>query len=188
MIEKTKSSIRNGRYSVTGLCRNCRELQGKQYIDFASTTQSMIYAVGPNQVDLSSDNKGAGLRRHDRYGGFTVNMVQAVAENPDPAAFLREGVSSNNGSAAVGHEKNDHEYGSYAHALLMIVVFVLLFPLGTIWLRIFEKVRWHWINQLFSVTLLFGGAAVGTNLSRQYNRVRRASQLESRNSIPASQT
>lgn len=147
----------------------------------------MIYAVGPNQVELSTGDKGAGLRRHDRYGRFTVDMVQAVAENPDPASFPQEGVSSNNGSAAVGHEKNDHEYGSSAHGLLMILAFTLLFPLGTVWLKVFKKVRWHWINQLFGVTLVFGGAAIGANLSRQYNRVRKSLSMIFRNPILGSQ-
>jgi hypothetical protein len=145
----------------------------KQYIDFASAAQPMIYAVGPERAHLSSDDMAAGLRRHDRYGRFTLNMTQAATGNLDPVAFPREGDVSNNGSAPVRDEKNDHDYRSYSHGILMIAVFVLLFPLGVVWLKIFESVRWHWINQLFGVGLLFIGAAVGTNLSRQYNRVSR---------------
>jgi protein-S-isoprenylcysteine O-methyltransferase Ste14 len=170
VIEERASEIRKGRYSVTGKCRNCRTLMDKQYIDFASAAQPMIYAVGPERAHLSSDDMAAGLRRHDRYGRFTLNMTQAATGNLDPVAFPREGDVSNNGSAPVRDEKNDHDYRSYSHGILMIAVFVLLFPLGVVWLKIFESVRWHWINQLFGVGLLFIGAAVGINLSRQYNR------------------
>lgn len=134
----------------------------------------MIYALGPDQADLTSDDRGAGLRRHERYGRFTFNMTQAVAGDLDPiSGFPRPEDRSTNGAAGTGDEKGDHEYASYTHGLLMIAVFVLLFPLGTIWLRIFEKVRWHWINQVLSVILIYVAAAIGINLSRQYNRVRR---------------
>lgn len=134
----------------------------------------MIYALGPDQADLTSDDKGAGLRRHERYGRFTFNLTQALYGNLDPDQdFPRLDDRSNDGAAEIGDEEDDHEYASYAHGLLMIAVFVLLFPLGTIWLRIFEKVRWHWINQVFSVIFIYVGAAIGIKLSRQYNRVRR---------------
>lgn len=132
----------------------------------------MIYALGPDQADLTSDDRGAGLRRHERYGRFTFNLTEAVSGNLDPNQDFPR-LDDHDGGAKDGDERDDHEYASYAHGLLMIAVFVLLFPLGTIWLRIFEKVRWHWINQVFSVILIYVGAAIGINLSRQYNRVRR---------------
>lgn len=179
VIDKVKSSIHNGRYSVQGMCQNCRKLKDKYYIDFDSTEQPMIYALGPDRADLSSNNKAAGLRRHERYGRFTFNMTQAVSGTLDPDAdFPREGDKSNNGAVAIGHEEDDHEYSSYTHGLLMIAVFVLLFPLGAIWLRIFEKVRWHWINQVFGVVVIFVAAAIGINLSRQYNRVRKKNSTD----------
>lgn len=174
VIDKVESSIRNGRYWVKGMCQNCRRLNDKLYIDFNSTEQPMIYALGPDQADLSSNNKAAGLRRHERYGRFTFNMTQAVSGLLDPDAdFPREGDKSNNGAVAIGYEEDDDEYSSSTHGLLMIAVFVLLFPLGTIWLRIFEKVRWHWVNQVFGVVVIFVAVAIGINLSRQYNRVSR---------------
>lgn len=157
------------------MCQNCRRPEdNKQYIDFNSIEQPMIYAIGPDQADLNSDDKRAGLRRHERYGRFTFNLTQAVSGNLDPNQdFPREGDTSNDGAVEIGDEEDDHEYASYAHGLLMIAAFVLLFPLGTIWLRVFEKVRWHWFNQVFSVVIIYVGAAIGINLSRQYNRVRR---------------
>lgn len=174
VIDKARTSIRDGRYDVTAMCQNCRIFHDKQYIDFNSIAQPMIYALGPDQADLTSDDKGAGLRRHERYGQFTFNLTEAVSGNLDPLQdFPRAGETSNNGADEVGHEKDDHEYASYAHGLLMIGVFVLLFPLGTVWLRIFERVTWHWINQVLGVILIYVGAAIGINLSRQYNRVRR---------------
>ena len=156
------------------MCQNCRVFHDKPYIDFNSIDQPMIYALGPDQADLASDDKRAGLRRHERYGRFTFNLTQAVLGNLDPSQdFPRDGSRSTDGAAEIRDEEDDHEYASYAHGLLMIAVFVLLFPLGTIWLRIFKKVRWHWINQVFGVILIYAGAAIGINLSRQYNRVRK---------------
>lgn len=173
-INKVNTRIENGRYKVRGMCQNCRIFRDKEYIAFNSIEQPMIYALGPDQADLTSDDRGAGLRRHERYGRFTFNLTQAVSGNLDPNQdFPRPDDRKINGASETWDEDDDHEYASYAHGLLMIAVFVLLFPLGTIWLRIFEKVRWHWINQVFSVILIYVAAAIGINLSRQYNRVRR---------------
>lgn len=185
VLDKIKSEIRDGRYWVRGMCQNCRRFRDKVYIDFLSTQQPMIYGIGPDQADLSSDDKSAGLRRHDRFGRFTFNMTEAVSGNLDPDSdFPRENEKSNNGSAEVGHQVDDQEYISYAHGLLMIAVFVVLFPLGSVWVRIFEKVRWHWINQAFGTALAFIGAALGVQLSRQYNRVRKRLPFPSPNTTP----
>lgn len=127
----------------------------------------MIYAVGPSQVVLDTTKVDAGLRRHDRYGKFTINLDQAKG---DPFAFNPN--STNDGASANGKEVDDHDIASPSHAVLMAGTFVVLFPMGSVWLKIFANVRLHWLTQTLGVLIIFIGAGVGINLSKQYNRVR----------------
>lgn len=168
-LNRIKSGILNGRYVANGVCHNCRTWpQG--FIEFNATKQPMIYAVGPSEVHLRSDAGDAALRRHDYHGRFSIDMLQASRQNLDPARFPLE-ITSNNGSSPMGHGKDDHEYGSAVHAIFMASVFVILFPLGTVFLRILGKVRWHWITQAVGFLIILIGAATGIYVSLQYNRV-----------------
>lgn len=127
----------------------------------------MMYAVGPNDVELSSDKGDAGLRRHDYYGRFQIDLQHAQG---DPDIFHPS--LKSDGASEVGKSTDDHDYGNLAHAVFMVGTFVLLFPLGAVWLRIFGSVRLHWLTQGLGVLLIFIGAGVGGYLSKQYNRVR----------------
>lgn len=166
-----RSGIIHDRYSVIGLCRGCGD---KFAIDFNSTAQPMIYAIGPDDVELNSNSKSAGLRRHEYYGKFTMNMTQASLGNIDTGKDFPLNSTSSNGTAVVDHEVHDHDYKSAVHAVFMAGVFVLLFPLGTVWLRMFGLVRSHWINQVSGYLIILLGTGVGIRMSKEYNRVRAA--------------
>lgn len=131
----------------------------------------MIYAIGPDDVELNSDSKSAGLRRHEYYGKFTMDMTQASLGKIDPAKGFPLNSTSNNGTTGVDHEVHDHDYSSPIHAVFMAGVFVILFPLGTVWLRMFGQVRSHWINQVLGYIIILLGTGVGIQMSKEYNRV-----------------
>ena len=126
----------------------------------------MIYAVGPRQVELDTHSIDAGLRRHDWYGKFKINLDQAKG---DPDKFSPS--STNDGASENGKEVDDHDFASPSHATLMAGTFVILFPLGTVWLKIFANVRLHWLTQTLGILFIFIGAVVGISLSKLYNRV-----------------
>lgn len=69
------SFIQNGFFVMNMLCRGCRSWNGGS-LNFSSTAQPFIYAVGPNGVPIASDSQTAGLRRHDSYGRFFRNAVK----------------------------------------------------------------------------------------------------------------
>ena len=60
------SGITNGIMVVNAHCHNCKTWNGGA-LDFSSTTQSWIYAVGPSQT-LHSDSTSATLYQHDVFG------------------------------------------------------------------------------------------------------------------------
>lgn len=128
----------------------------------------MIYAVGPYRVQLDSSKGDAALRRHDWYGRFTINLQQAQGHHDN---FVNLKLTQTDGASKLGDSTADRDYSSSAHAILMAGTFVVLFPLGTVWVRIFESVHLHWMIQVLGVLAIFIGAAIGINLSRQYNRV-----------------
>lgn len=166
---QNKSGVVQDRYSVIARCRHCRDGPGSM-INFNSTTQPMIYAIGPDDVELNSNSKSAGLRRHEYYGKFTMNLFQASLGQEDPFDFPINS-TTNNGTATVDHEVHDRDFSSSIHAVFMAGVFVILFPLGTVWLRIFGLVRSHWITQVSGFFIILIGAGIGVRMSKEYNRV-----------------
>lgn len=162
------TGIKDGRYVVNAICHNCREWNSGS-IDFGSTTQPMIYAVGPGDLYLSTNAKDAGLRRHDFWGTFTIDLQAAKG---DLAQFPPKELSNQN-AAVVDHEHNDHEYSSSLHAVAMAGTFVIIFPVGVFYQKVLRTVRWHWITQAFGVIVVLVGAGLGLGMSQDYNRVSR---------------
>ncbi|MCJ1464582.1 hypothetical protein MMC07_003195 [Pseudocyphellaria aurata] len=162
------SATTNDRYTVRWECLNCREWKGGS-LNASDEKQQMIYAVGPRDVGLDASNPEAALRRHDWYGRFEINMTQAIS---DDIKFQRFWPTKSDGASEVGYEVDDHDFASPAHAVLMTGTFVILFPLGIIWLRIFGNVRLHWLTQIVGVLVIFIGAVIGILLSKQYNRAK----------------
>lgn len=93
-------------------------------------------------------------------------MVQATGEGGVPT-----NTTLTSGAAAVGSARIDHDYGNAFHALIMTGAFVILFPLGVLFLRVFEKVILHWLNQAFAVLVVIVGAGIGIYISLMYNKV-----------------
>ncbi|MCJ1403158.1 hypothetical protein MMC11_006381 [Xylographa trunciseda] len=94
-----------------------------------------------------------------------MNMVQAYGVAAVPTNLL-----TNTGTAADGSPKSDGNYIAIAHAVLTCLAFVIMMPLGVIFLRIFERVRWHWINQLLALSVASVGLAIGISLGLTYNK------------------
>lgn len=163
---KAPTGIQDGRYVVTGICHNCRGWHSGN-IDFNSTAQPMIYAVGPDELYLNSDAKDAGLRRHDYYGTFTMDLQTAWG---DPAAFPLGNLSEAEATDRKGY--NDHEYSSSVHAVFMVGAFVVMFPVGVFYLKVIGNVRWHYYTQALGVIVVVVGAGLGLGVSHYYNRVR----------------
>lgn len=168
------TGIKDGRYVANGICHNCKTWSSGS-IDFDSKTQPMIYAVGPDELHLSTNALDAGLRRHDYYGSFTMDLQAAKG---DLAHFPPTDLSNTN-ATVVGHEQNDHEYSSSLHAVAMAGTFVVVFPVGVFYQKVLRTVRWHWITQAFGVVVVLAGAGLGLGMSHYYNRVRKGRSIKS---------
>ncbi|KAL8698803.1 MAG: hypothetical protein Q9201_006372 [Fulgogasparrea decipioides] len=151
------TGIKDGRYVVHGFCHNCKDFPSGS-IDFDSTEQPMIYAVGPDQLYLSNNAKDAGLRRHDYWGTFTMNLRAAKG---DPSQFPPKDLSRNN-ATRTGHEHNDHEYSSSLHAIAMAGTFVVIFPVGVFYQKSKHYNSAHQLIGMVVVLLVLLQASLGS--------------------------
>jgi protein-S-isoprenylcysteine O-methyltransferase Ste14 len=102
---------------------------------------------------------------HSLHGTFQLDMTQAHGIKL-PALGTKEV-----GVAFQGKSTRDREVGSPAHALLMSVGFVIVFPLGILMLRILNKVKIHAIVQGVGLLLVSVGWVIGFVISKRYQRV-----------------
>ena len=160
------SGIVDDNLVVNAQCQNCREWnEGKNKLDLTSTSAKMIWAVGPADT-LQTDDKSARISQHgyNSMGVFSLNLKDATGA---------AGVPTNITSPVTADEDEDEDEdgsgmtnrGVAVHALLMVGAFLIIFPAGYLFLRVFEKVWLHAGIQWFGMVLVAVGTAAGVALS-----------------------
>lgn len=155
----------NGGYFVNFHCSNCRSWAGGNSIDITSTTQAMIFAMGPDG-SLNSDDMNANIEQHNfgSMGGFTLNLKQATGAGGLPSeADLTSGSDSSSSSGGDSH----HSISVGLHALLMVGSFLVVLPAGYLALRVLEKVWLHWAIQSFGLFATVLGSVAGIAISKK---------------------
>lgn len=180
-------------YLFNGKCTNCRSWRssGKggddnknKTLDLKSTEQSFLYATGPLGPNaVQSDAKDAPLKLHYSYGTFTLDMVRATGAGGVPVISQDGKNPSRVGTTQRLQVEGKTSKAGTAHAIIMVFVFVGLFPFGTLVLRLGNWVRWHAINQGFGGLLVIIGFGLGADISKLYNRVSHLSRSESKGEI-----
>ncbi|KAK8071161.1 hypothetical protein PG997_011364, partial [Apiospora hydei] len=167
-------------YLFNGKCTNCRSWKSSvksddskqnKTIDVKSTEQSFLYATGPlGRNAVQSDDKDAALRMHYSYGTFTLDMVRATGLGGVPVISPDGKNPGRVGTTLRLQVEGKTDRVATAHAIIMVFVFVGLFPFGTLVLRLGNWVRWHAINQGFGGVLVIIGFGLGADVSKLYNR------------------
>lgn len=183
----TVTSGDDGVMTVDAVCKNITAWTSGN-LSFTSTAQDFIFAVGPSSdvgpgghgaTPLQSNSLSAGLNRHSFYGQFTMDMAKAVSTDSSTAEVPRPNGSSGskrstsyvreNASEAYD-DKADHDPAPAIHAFVMCLTFVIIFPLGTLFLRVLERVILHAVVQSIGLVLVCMATAGGIVISTQYNR------------------
>ncbi|KAI0881669.1 putative iron reductase domain protein [Annulohypoxylon maeteangense] len=157
-------------FIFNGRCTNCRSWSGGSgKVDVTSNIQSMMYATGEDLSYLATDARDGPLKMHYNYGTFTMDMVHATGPAGIPI------IDSSMNSTLVGTSQRLSTEGkkdmvAMAHGVIMILVFVGLFPFGTFVLRFGNWVRWHGATQGFAFLLTFIASILGFVISKTYNR------------------
>jgi len=153
----------NGSMILNVHCQNCSSWSGGS-LDLKSTTQSWIWAVADGG-SIRSDDPQYSVQRHSRFGTFQLDMVQASGD-----AAVPNNATGTTGSTETLKPKTDTDYTAVAHAVFTCGAFIILMPLGIIFLRVLERVRWHWVTQLVAFVAAFVGGGIGIYLSTTYTK------------------
>ncbi|KAF7173451.1 hypothetical protein CNMCM6106_007547 [Aspergillus hiratsukae] len=161
------SGISDGTITANIRCDSCITWPGG-HEDVTSTSSPWIWAVKHGSM-LDSDSVSASITIHDLSGGATVNMKQATggsSENP----FLGGSTTSNSSSAQAVQTVNSESVRKkrIAHAVLMIVAFVLFFPLIALGVPLFPSSRTvviHACLQLSTLALVIAGFGLGISMA-----------------------
>lgn len=119
---------------------------------------------------MNTDDKDAPLRRHELFGGFSMDMVAASTQSDDDVEIPPLGTVGK-GAQMTGQLHRDRNQTSWTHGAMMIFTFLILFPVGVFAARIMERVNLHmWIQSIGLVFALIG-MGVGFYLTPLFNRV-----------------
>ena len=158
------SGIANDTMTVNAMCTNCRSWKGGS-IDPTNNAAQFIFAVGPGG-SINSDSGSANIKRHAKYGTFTMDLTKALGVKGVPVSLTADSEGTAQDSLT-----NDHDFAPPLHAVIMTLSFVVLMPLGYMLMRIFQSPKWHGLNQSLSATGALVGAGLGVYISTMYNRV-----------------
>ncbi|CAD6444653.1 64ed4aa7-5d22-46e6-b052-7faf0cc60abd [Sclerotinia trifoliorum] len=157
--------IFNDTFTWNGRCRNCTSWKGGS-IGPTNMEANFIWATGP-PGNINSNSLHANIKRHDTYGVFAMDLSKAMGAAAVPAV-----PTSNSKGSSQFSEKADGNVSSAAHAVLMVLVFVGLLPLGLVILRFFNCPRWHALNQTISLMIALIGLGIGAQMGTLYNRTK----------------
>ncbi|KAF2853995.1 iron reductase domain protein, partial [Plenodomus tracheiphilus IPT5] len=156
-----ETQINDSQLILAARCRNCR-VWPNGFLDVNSQAQPMIYAFGPG---LQSNSPSANLKRHVRYGKFSLNMLAATGTGGVPSQS-----SAQNGVAVMGNMTKDSDRKKLAHAVLGCVALFVLWPLNMVVAGFFKNIRIHGGVSGLIVVCLMIAYALGITTSGEYNR------------------
>ncbi|KIW55376.1 hypothetical protein PV05_07660 [Exophiala xenobiotica] len=154
------SGIVDGVFVVNAQCTGCRSWDGGS-VNVDSTSQNMIWALGPSG-NLESDDVAASISQHEGYQFFGLNLKDATGTGGVP----------NTSNSTSDNNIDDGPFGGGGprvgvafHAFLMVAAFLVVFPAGYLFLRVFEKVWLHWGVQSAALLMVCVGTAAGIGVS-----------------------
>lgn len=161
------SEVDSGNFVVKGMCQNCRSWDGGS-LDTSASAQPMIWGTGP-AGSLESDDLNARISVHQSKGRFNIDMRDATGTPGVPQFDL-----SNTTTSSGPPPRSDSAVSSLldkspiiiAHAVLMVLTFLILFPAGYALLRLFDKVLIHAGIQSVAAIVVVIASALGIAASK----------------------
>lgn len=145
-------------------CADCR-VWPHGFLDATSLDQHMIYAFG-DAYPLQSSSPDVGLKRHVRYGYFTMDMTAATGTGGVPVKS-----SASSGVQMLGGMTKDSDPKTLAHAVLGCLVLFVAWPLNVLMAGFLRNIRIHVGFSIAVVVCLVIVYGLGISTSNQYNRV-----------------
>lgn len=163
------SDTANDRFVANIHCHNCRSWDGGQ-VDVTSESAPFIYAIGPDTT-LNSDDPSAILTQHATHqNGWSLNMKAATGANGVPIVDSGSSNNTTNGGSTSPTDDTNVvvlSLGMIFHGVVMCLAFALIYPLGYLFLRLFERAWLHAGIQSFGLLLTLLGVISGIAVSKR---------------------
>jgi hypothetical protein len=123
---------------------------------------------------LDSSDVSAELTQHDDSGVVSVDLVKATGGSSDNPFFQSSG-SSSPVTVVTATAQNPNTFFNKkrtAHAVLMIIAFVIMFPFFALTLHIFPSSKTasvHGLLQLLTLVVALAGLGLGVSMARDVN-------------------
>ncbi|KAJ5221107.1 uncharacterized protein N7469_009994 [Penicillium citrinum] len=162
------SGISNGVMTANIRCDSCITWPGGSE-DLSSSSSTWIWAVKYGRP-LNTNNLAASITIHDAVGIAAIDLQQATGGSSDNP-FL---TSNNMNSSSSSHPISTISTGSVekrrkAHAVIMILVFVIFFPSFALMLHVVPHSKIVYVHasfQLFTLALAIAGFGIGISMAR----------------------
>ncbi|KAF1957845.1 CBD9-like protein [Byssothecium circinans] len=162
------SGIIDEMFVLKANCRSCR-VWPNNFLNTESTAQPMIYAFGPGNR-LNSNSPNAPLKRHFKYGKFTMDMRQATSTSGNGKGEVPSPSSSLSGVALQGEMHRDHDRKNLAHAILGCLALFVLWPINVLIAGFLRNIKIHVGFSVGIMVFLVISYALGIATSGQFNR------------------
>lgn len=165
------SGIKDGIMTANIRCDSCLAWPGGSE-DPNSSASPWVWAVKYG-IQLHSDSLSLPITIHDVSGVAVLDLQKAIggaSDNP----FLASNNSNTSGQALTTYNSGSIAGRRVAHAVLMILVFVIFFPLFALMLHTGAHSRlvdFHACFQLFTLAVAITGFGIGISLARSLHLV-----------------
>ncbi|KAI1294538.1 iron reductase domain protein [Xylaria venustula] len=158
-------------------CANCESWDGGS-LSLTSTDANFIAAWKEGSA-LNSKSLEEGINKHDSHDRFTFDLAKAtVTDDTNPFVAASSGGSGEGSSPSSGSGSGAGSSGTpesikeiprlqSAHGIIMSIVMVVLYPLGSILMPIFGSWVLHAVWQMGSFLLMWAGFAIGIVLAQR---------------------
>ncbi|CAG8303953.1 unnamed protein product [Penicillium salamii] len=168
------SGVHDGVTTASFRCDSCIKWTGGSE-NLKSSSSSWIWALKEGQ-SLSSTSVSENIVHHDDSGVVSVDLTKATggsSENPF-AQLSQTSVSSAEEDPTSAAIQNTINRKKTAHAVLMVLAFVIMFPFFALGLHVLPS-KWtvniHGTFQLLTLLVTIAGLGVGVSLARQIRLV-----------------
>ncbi|CAL5869878.1 uncharacterized protein PFLUO_LOCUS4110 [Penicillium psychrofluorescens] len=162
------SGVKDGTITANIRCDTCTSWSDGS-ANVTSTASPYIWAVkfGP---PLNTSDVSATIAKHDDMGGATVNMRKATGGH---LANPFSDTADSSAAEAVGSPFDIESIyrQRIAHAVLMIIAFVVFFPVFALGLHLFPAswtVRIHGLAQIFALMISIAGMGLGVSMAHAF--------------------
>ncbi|KAJ6110144.1 hypothetical protein N7486_002379 [Penicillium sp. IBT 16267x] len=168
------SGINNGVMTANIRCDSCITWAGGSE-DLSSSASPWIWAVKSGSP-LNTNSLAASINIHDAEGVVAIDLQQATGGTSDnPFATSSNMTSSSSAQPISSGSTGSVETRRKAHAIIMILVFVIFFPSFALMLHIIPHAKIVYVHasfQLFTLALAIAGFGIGISMARTLGFIR----------------